>query len=58
LTGFDTGEIDLILGGDTADEPDTVPLPDLEKPAVSREGDLWLIGRYRLYVGSALEADS
>ncbi|MEM7670530.1 MAG: ParB N-terminal domain-containing protein, partial [Pseudomonadota bacterium] len=58
LTGFDMGELDILLAGDTPDEPEVVPLPDLHKPAVSREGDLWIVGPHRLYVGSALDAAS
>ena len=44
LTGFDLGEIDLIV--DAADGPapeDAVP-PPAPGPAVSRPGDLWILG--------------
>ena len=58
LTGFDLGEIGLIL--DAADGPapeDAVP-PPAPGPAVSRPGDLWTLGGHRLFCGSALEAAS
>ena len=58
LTGFDLGEIDLIL--DAADGPapeDPVP-PPASGPSVSRPGDLWILGEHRLFCGSALEGAS
>jgi DNA modification methylase len=58
ITGFDTSEIDLIIGGAgsaDADDPETVEMPDPAKPAVSRPGDLWILGPHRLFCGNALE---
>ena len=47
ITGFETAEIDLLIDGATApikaDRSDIVPEPQTE--AVSRLGDLWLLGR-------------
>ncbi len=54
LTGFETGEIDVLLAPETVPEPEPVPLPETDRPAVSRPGDLWLIGRHRLLCGDAL----
>jgi DNA modification methylase len=57
LTGFSTTEIDLTLGGtDLAKGPD--PVLDRHEmvasgPAVTRPGDLWLLGRHRLLCGDA-----
>ncbi len=55
ITGFETAEIDLLMdapdvagGGDEADESCDV---DRTQPAVSRPGDLWLLGRHRLLCG-------
>jgi DNA modification methylase len=58
LTGFDLGEIGLIL--DAADGPapeDAVP-PPAPGAVVSRPGDLWILGGHRLFCGSALESSS
>ena len=59
ITGFETPEIDLIVGEpaetgkfDQVDEPVDI---DRTKPAVSRLGDLWICGKHRLYCGSALD---
>jgi ParB-like chromosome segregation protein Spo0J len=60
LTGFDMGEIDIIL--DDADEAkreaagpeDEVPDP-LPGPAVGQRGDVWVLGRHRLVCGDALD---
>jgi DNA modification methylase len=59
-TGFTMGEIDLRieqLDADPQVEPDVADdLSGLSKgPAVSRPGDLWLLGEHRVYCGSALD---
>ncbi len=55
LTGFEMGEIDVLLGADAPAEPEPVPKPDTDTPPVSRSGDLWHIGPHRLYCGDALD---
>jgi len=61
LTGFSTGEIDLVLDGKPAPAA-TDPADDLtgldEGPAVSRLGDVWELGRHRLVCGDALHDTS
>ena len=58
LTGFDMGEIDIILDdaeeakGGTAGPEDEAPDP-LPGPAVSQPGDLWVLGNHRLLCGDA-----
>ena len=56
LSGFSTGEIDLVLDGKPATAA-TDPADDLtgldEGPAVSRPGDVWELGRHRLICGDA-----
>jgi DNA modification methylase len=59
LTGFDTAETDRILGSvssdtDVADDE----VPELESRATSQLGDLWVLGRHKVYCGSALQEDS
>jgi DNA modification methylase len=59
-TGFTMGEIDLRIEGlpvSTAaypDPADELP-PALDQPPVSRPGDLWQLGRHRLFCGNALD---
>src|SRR4029077_6072 len=62
VTGFDIAEIDLRIEGlgvvnpeaDRADE-----LPDIgPRIPVSQPGDLWLLGRHRVFCGSALDASA
>jgi hypothetical protein len=53
LTGFETPEIDILVGNTNesmADEPDT---PELPKRAISRSGDLWSVGRHLILCGDA-----
>jgi 16S rRNA G966 N2-methylase RsmD len=55
ITGFETGEIDVLIEGLAAapDETDILPDVDETSPPVSRVGDLWLLGEHRLLCGDA-----
>jgi DNA modification methylase len=62
LTGFSTGEIDLLVDGKPSPEA-TDPADDvggfaLDGPAVSKLGDVWELGRHRLLCGNALDEKS
>ena len=57
-TGFEMGEIDFRIESAVLIEKDnnTNAIPPVPiGPPVCRLGDLWLLGRHRLYCGSALE---
>jgi len=58
LTGFSTGEIDLLLDGKPApatDDPaDDLTGLSLDGPAVSQLGDVWQLDRHRVVCGDAL----
>ncbi len=58
LTGFETPEIDLLIGAAPEKEiPDPIDLveeSDKTSPPVSRIGDIWVCGRHRLICGDAL----
>jgi DNA modification methylase len=57
LTGFDTGEVDIIIDpitpADKMDPADQVPELPAPNNVVSRLGDLWLLGDHRLFCGDA-----
>ncbi len=60
VTGFDVGQLDLLLADDDgrpneAIEPD-IPLIDRSKPAISRERYIWKIGEHRIICGDARSA--
>ena len=63
VTGFEMSEIDLLIEGlspapaGTADPADEIPEAD-GRAQVTREGDLWLLDRHRVYCGSALKPES
>jgi ParB-like nuclease family protein len=59
LTGFTTGEIDLVLDGrpGTLDPADDLSGLPLDRPAVSKMGDVWELGRHHLMCGDALRGD-
>ena len=54
LTGFEATEIDLLFAdlGEEKTEPEDI-LPPTAASAVSRKGDLWLLGGHRLLCGDA-----
>ena len=63
LTGFETAEIDLLIGSLEADDRPAEPEPafegpDRSKPAVSVPGDIWRLGDHVLLCGDALKAES
>jgi DNA modification methylase len=58
LTGFSLAEVDLTLDAVRDADPDGPAGPEDEIPgmaqtAVSRQGDLWILGRHRLVCGDA-----
>ncbi|MCK1341122.1 ParB N-terminal domain-containing protein [Bradyrhizobium sp. 38] len=60
VTGFETAEIDLLVDGEAnREKPDRSDLvPPIRSEAVSRLGDLWMLGDHRLLCGDACDAAS
>ena len=59
VIGFETAEIDLLIGEGTTDQPDPADLlPEIDRDAavVSQTGDLWSIGPHRLLCADATVA--
>lgn len=59
ITGFDTGEIDLILTdfeepGSSSGKDDDIPMPP--ETAVAQRGDIWHLGHHRVLCGDARDA--
>ncbi len=61
VTGFEIPEIDILIG-ELSDEPEADPADEVPEPAtgpaVTRPGDLWLIGKHRLLCGDATDPES
>ena len=62
LTGFEMGEIDIILDGTPAsqavdDVAEEVPAYDSQS-SVTQPGDLWVLGQHRLVCADALQEES
>jgi len=61
VTGFETAEIDILIGEVGQTEPDgadNVPEINRSKPAISKLGDVWRIGDHVLLCGDALDKGS
>ncbi|MFA7463047.1 MAG: site-specific DNA-methyltransferase [Anaerovoracaceae bacterium] len=61
LTGFDPGEIDDLFKDSLKDgikDDDFDVVAELQKPAVAKLGDVWLLGRHRLVCGDSTKADT
>src|SRR5262249_52104446 len=59
ITGFEPAEVDAIMtdfGDDCADPAEE--FPELEDTAVPRKGDLFILGKHRLIVGDARDAQA
>ena len=62
LSGFSTGEIDLVMDGKPVASTTNDPADDLTgftlgDPVVSHAGDIWELGRHRLMCGDARRSD-
>jgi DNA modification methylase len=55
LTGFEIGEIDLILQESKEQDAEDEAVEISRGPAVTKPGDLWLLGSHRLMCGDALD---
>jgi DNA modification methylase len=59
ITGFEVGEIDLILQEAAAEQKaEEEPVEISPGPAVTKPGDIWLLGDHRLICGDALEGST
>lgn len=60
LTGFDESEIADLFAGDEGDvkEDDFDVDGELEKPPVTKSGDLWLLGNHRLICGDSTREET
>src|SRR6202007_1496419 len=54
LTGFSTGEIDVILS--SASDPDAEVIPPVPAPPRARRGDIWILGEHRVGCGDGRDA--
>ena len=55
-TGFETAEIDLLFTDMASSRPGPEdPMPAIPKTAVTRRGDLWILGKHLLLCGDARE---
>ncbi|MBS3985628.1 MAG: site-specific DNA-methyltransferase [Selenomonadales bacterium] len=59
LLGFDDAELNKLLGGmDDVKDDDFDVDAELQKPAITQLGDLWLLGKHRLVCGDSTKAET
>ena len=59
LTGFDAAEIDTLLNNGMDAEEDSFDVDaELEKPAFSKLGDVWTLGRHRVICGDSTKPET
>lgn len=56
--GFETGELDVLLSGNTTSSKAEIAPEVSDGPVVSALGDIWHIGRHRLICGNALDPET
>ena len=59
LLGFDEAELNKLMGGleDVADDDFDVDA-ELKEPAITKQGDMWLLGKHRLVCGDSTKAET
>jgi hypothetical protein len=55
VTGFSTGELDVILNGST--DPDDEVIPEVPASPRTRVGDIWILGEHRVGCGDGRDLD-
>ena len=55
VTGFSTGELDVILNGSA--DPDDEVIPEVPASPRTRFGDIWILGEHRVGCGDARDLD-
>ena len=61
LTGFDPAEIDALFHDaihDNVKDDDFDVDAELQKPAITKQGDLWILGRHRLVCGDSTKEET
>lgn len=59
LTGFDEKELASIFDSDTDAKDDDFDVEaELEKPCITKQGDLWLLGNHRLFCGDSTKSET
>ena len=59
LTGFDEMELSKLFDSDKDIEDDDFDVEEeLKKPSVSKQDDLWILGKHRLYCGDSTKPES
>lgn len=56
ITGYTTGEVDIIIDGEISDGPEVVQ--EVSGPAVSRLGDIWQMGRHKIICGDSTKLET
>lgn len=58
LLGFEASELDDLLFDDEVKEDNFDVANELEKPCITKQGDIWILGNHRLYCGDSTKKES
>lgn len=59
LLGFDDAELNKLMGGlEEVKDDDFDVDAELEKPSITKNGDIWILGNHRLICGDSTKADT
>ena len=58
LTGFDEAELNALFETDEVHEDDFDVEEELKKPAITKIGDIWLLGRHKLICGDCTKQET
>lgn len=58
LLGFEASELDDLLLDDEVKEDNFDVANELEKPCITKRGDIWILGNHRLYCGDSTKKES
>jgi DNA modification methylase len=59
FTGFDADELSKLFDGDKEIKDDDFDVDaELQKPAITKPGDVWLLGRHRLVCGDSTKSET
>jgi hypothetical protein len=58
ITGFEIPEVDIILGAESTKDDPADQIPEEDPRTITQPGDMWALGRHRIFCGDARSESS